>query len=68
MSPTKGDWLGWVGTYEDIVQGREGQYRVRIMDKTKGADCAYPGLELLPCRKVEKKRYFCSICLMKEYA
>ena len=48
VSPTKGDWVGWVGTYEDIVAGREGQYRVRIMDNTKGADCAYPGVEILP--------------------
>ena len=47
-SPTHGDWVGWVGTYEDIQKGREGQYRVRIMDNTKGADCTYPGLELLP--------------------
>jgi len=48
VSPTKGDWVGWVGTYDDIVKGREGQYRVRIMDNTKGADCCYPGVELLP--------------------
>jgi hypothetical protein len=48
ISPTKGDWVGWVGSYEDIIRGREGQYRVRLMDNTKGADCAYPGLELLP--------------------
>jgi len=47
-SPTKGDWVGWVGTYEDIVNGREGQYRVRLMDNHKQADCAYPGLEVLP--------------------
>jgi hypothetical protein len=47
-SPTKGDWVGWVGRYEDIVSGREGQYRVRLMDNHKAADCAYPGLELLP--------------------
>jgi len=47
-SPTKGDWVAWVGTYEDIVKGREGQYRVRLMDNTKGADCAYPGNLLLP--------------------
>jgi len=47
-SPTKGDWVGWVGTYEDIVSGREGQYRVRLMDNHKQADCAYPGLEVLP--------------------
>jgi hypothetical protein len=48
ISKTKGDWVGWVGTYQDIVNGREGQYRVRLMDNTKAADCAYPGLELLP--------------------
>ncbi|MBN2408125.1 MAG: exo-alpha-sialidase [Candidatus Aminicenantes bacterium] len=48
VSPTKGDWVGWVGAYEDILEGREGQYRVRLMDNTKDADCAYPGLELLP--------------------
>lgn len=48
VSPTKGDWVGWVGTYEDIVAGNEGQYRVRLMDNTKGQDCTYPGVELLP--------------------
>ncbi len=47
-SPTKGDWVAWVGTYEDIVRGREGQYRVRLMDNHKGGDCAYPGVEVLP--------------------
>ena len=47
-SPTRGDWVGWVGTYDDIVRGREGQYRVRLMDNTKASDCAYPGVEVLP--------------------
>ena len=47
-SPTKGDWVAWVGTYDDIVSGREGQYRVRIKDNHKSADCAYPGVERLP--------------------
>ena len=47
-SPTRGDWVGWVGTFDDLIQGREGKYRVRLMDNTKGADTAYPGLELLP--------------------
>ena len=47
-SPTKGDWVAWVGTWHDIANSREGQYRVRLMDNTKGADCAYPGVELLP--------------------
>jgi hypothetical protein len=46
-SPTAGDWVMWVGKYEDIVRGREGQYRVRLMDNTSGRDCCYPGFELL---------------------
>ncbi len=47
-SPTKGDWVAWVGRYDDIQRGRAGQYRVRLMDNTKGADCCYAGLETLP--------------------
>ena len=47
-SPTKGDWVGWVGTYADIVEGTEGQYRVRLMDNHHRWDCAYPGVEVLP--------------------
>ena len=47
-SPTRGDWVAWVGTYEDIVEGREGQYRVRLMGNHRGYDCAYPAVELLP--------------------
>lgn len=47
-SPTHGDWVAWVGTYDDLKQGREGQYRVRLMDNHKAADCAYPGVEVLP--------------------
>ncbi|MDP6537932.1 MAG: sulfatase-like hydrolase/transferase [Planctomycetota bacterium] len=47
-SPTKGDWVGWVGTYADIVEGTQGQYRVRLMDNHHRWDCAYPGVELLP--------------------
>lgn len=47
-SPTKGDWVGWVGTWEDIEQGRPGQYRVRLKDNTHRGDTAYPGVEVLP--------------------
>ena len=47
-SPTKGDWVAWVGTYEDIVRGREGQYRIRLMKNHHRWDCAYPGVEVLP--------------------
>ena len=47
-SPTQGDWVAWVGTWEDLVAGREGQYRVRLMDNHHRWDCAYPGVEVLP--------------------
>lgn len=38
----------WVGRYEDIVEGREGEMLVRIVRSCRGADHTYPGLELLP--------------------
>lgn len=47
-SPTEGDWAGWVGTYQDLVDGTPGQYRVRLKDNRHGYDCAYPGVEILP--------------------
>ncbi len=47
-SSTKGDWVGWVGTYDDIVQGREGQYRVRLMDNHKGATAPTPASKSSP--------------------
>ena len=47
-SPTEGDWVAWVGTYQDIIEGAEGQYRIRVKDNKKGWDTTYPGLELLP--------------------
>jgi hypothetical protein len=47
-SPTRGDWVAWVGTYADIVAGRPGQYRIRLMDNAHDWDCAYPGVEVLP--------------------
>ncbi len=46
--PFEGDWVGWVGTWDDIVKGRNGQYVVRLKDNTKGYDTTYPGVEVLP--------------------
>ena len=43
-----GDWVAWVGTYQDLLRDQAGQYRVRIKDNLKGTDCAYPGVEILP--------------------
>jgi len=45
--PFEGDWVGWVGTWDDIVNGRDGQYAVRFKDNTKGYDTTYPGVEVL---------------------
>ncbi|MGE0760151.1 MAG: sialidase family protein, partial [Pirellulaceae bacterium] len=47
-TPYQGDWVAWVGTYDDLVAGRDGQYHVRLKDNHKGSDCAYPGVEVLP--------------------
>ena len=47
-SPTEGDWVGWVGTYDDLVNRGKGQYRIRLKDNTKGWDTTYPGVEVLP--------------------
>lgn len=47
-SPTRGDWVAWVGKYEDIKNGAPGQFRVRLMKNHQKTDCAYPGVELLP--------------------
>ena len=46
--PFEGDWVGWVGTYDDIVKGGQGQYVVRLKDNTRSYDTTYPGVEVLP--------------------
>lgn len=46
-SPTNGDWFCWVGTYNDLVHGRAGAYRVRLMENRFGWDCGYSGLHAL---------------------
>jgi hypothetical protein len=48
VSPSAGDWVGWIGHYEDLVKGKPGQYRLRLKDNHHGSDCAYPGVEVLP--------------------
>ena len=50
-SPTWGHFVAWVGTYQDLHNCREGQYRIKLLhsyDEQKAHDCGYPGLELLP--------------------
>jgi len=48
ISPTYGDWVGWVGSYQDLVTGNPGQYRIRFKKNHVRQDCAYPGVERLP--------------------
>jgi hypothetical protein len=47
-SPTSTHFVAWVGRYEDILQGRDGQYRVKLLHSYHGGDTGYPGLESLP--------------------
>ena len=49
-SPTKGHFVAWVGSYDDIKKGKPGDYRVKLLHShaTRVGDCGYPGVELLP--------------------
>jgi len=40
----------WIGRYEDIIDGREGQCLIRLLYSYRGGDHTYAGLELLPDR------------------
>ncbi|MEI8283085.1 MAG: sialidase family protein, partial [Armatimonadota bacterium] len=44
---TDGDWVGWIGTWDDLRTGKPGQYRVRLKDNTSTWDCGYSGVEVL---------------------
>lgn len=48
-SPTKGHFVAWVGTYDDLKNGRPGQYRVKLLHShaSRVGDCGYPGVEHL---------------------
>ena len=49
-STAKGSFVVWIGTYDDIVAGRPGQFRFKLLHQhgPHEHDCGYPGLELLP--------------------
>ena len=53
-SPTKGHFVAWVGKYDDLVSGKEGQYRILLLRNRRPKhdrrwfDCGYAGLEVLP--------------------
>ena len=55
-SPMRGQYMAWVGTFDDLRSGRSGQYRIHLLkhhglkDKFPGGpwDTGYSGVELLP--------------------
>jgi len=55
-SKTRGQFMAWVGTWNDLVQGRPGQYRIHLLRHYglgrvfpgSDFDTGYPGVELLP--------------------
>ena len=51
-SPTRGSFVAWVGRYADIIQGKAGLCRIKLLHQYSNAgaqstDCGYPGLEML---------------------
>lgn len=49
-SPTRGHFVAWVGTYDDLKKGKPGDYRIKLFHShaERVSDCGYPGVELLP--------------------
>lgn len=43
----KGDFVAWVGRYEDLSTAKPGEYRIRLLDNQDSWDCGYPGLETI---------------------
>ncbi|MDO4574618.1 MAG: sialidase family protein [Planctomycetia bacterium] len=43
-SPTKGHFVGWVGTYDDLKNARPGDFRILLLKNYAGWDCGYPGV------------------------
>ena len=47
-----GDWIAWVGTYEDLLEQNEGQYRILLEEdwanNAKSGDTGYAGIVVQP--------------------
>lgn len=46
-SSTRGDWVLWLGTWEQLLAGGADGARLRLLDNTNAWDCGYAGLEVL---------------------
>jgi hypothetical protein len=57
-NPSHGDWVAWVGTFDDLEKGQEGEYRIHLRrnygnsTNSNIGDCGYSGVEMLPDGKV----------------
>ena len=47
-SSTYGHFVAWVGTCDDLQNGRPGQFRIKLLHSYAKGDCGYPGMECLP--------------------
>ncbi len=57
-STSRGHFVAWVGTYEDIRAGRDGSHRVKLLHHYgRTGDCGYPGVELLPDETIVATTY-----------
>lgn len=62
-SPTHGDFVAWVGTFDDLLAQRPGQYRVRLLrNHGRPGDTGYAGLEVLPDGTLVSTTY----CVLQE--
>jgi len=48
QSETYGHFVAWVGTYDDIIERRPGEYRIKLLHSYANWDCGYAGFEVLP--------------------
>lgn len=56
-SPTRNHFVAWVGTYDDIVKKRPGNFRLKLLHSYKGGDCGYSGIEILPDNSIVATTY-----------
>lgn len=47
-SKTHENLVAWVGTFEDLENKQEGQYKIKLFDNFGKGDSNYPGLVILP--------------------
>ncbi|MBL8891912.1 MAG: hypothetical protein JNL67_18190 [Planctomycetaceae bacterium] len=57
-NPSHGDWVAWIGTWDDLLRTQEGQCRL-LLKRNYGnstnnniGDCGYTGVEVLPDGRV----------------